>query len=313
MKCVANMSLGGGFSQALNNALASAVDQGIVFAVAAGNDGGNACTKSPASEPKAITVGSTTRTDTMSDFSNRGSCVDVSAPGSGILSAWTGGTGATNTISGTSMASPRKFRIVACVTVPRALWLISNLSFVSRSADVAGIAASILSTNPSLDPAAVAAKMKADAELLGLDPMGEPIRLTNTVVGGCGGPTVTPTSAPTFALCSANESQITVDIKTDNYPAETTWTLVNSCDASVVLSGGPYTSSITTYSQTTPCLPNNTKYVFTINDSFGDGICCSYGSGEYVVKQDGVQVLSGGQFGSSEVKSFGTCVSHNMT
>lgn len=183
--------------------------------------------------------------------------------------------------------------------------------------DVAGIAASILSADSSLSPAAVAAKLKDDAKLLGLDPMGEPIRLTNTVVDGCAGPTfspttppptVSPTSAPTFSPCPENESRLTVDIKTDNYPYETTWTLVNNCDDSELLSGGPYTSAGTLYSQTTSlCLPDDAEYVFTINDSYGDGICCSVGSGEYVVKQDGVQVLSGGDFGTREVASFGTC------
>lgn len=153
--------------------------------------------------------------------------------------------------------------------------------------------------------------MMAEGELLGSDPMGEPIKLANNVVGGCGGPTVSPTPAPT---CSGTESRLTVDITTDNYPGETTWTLVNSCDSSEVLSGGPYTSADTLYSQTTPqCLPDDAKYVFTINDSYGDGICCSYGSGGYVVKQDDAQALSGGEFGSSEVASFGSCGSSPTT
>ena len=106
--CVANMSLGGGFNSALNSAVASVVDQGIVVAVAAGNDGGNACILSPASEPKAITVGSTTITDAMSWFSDHGPCLDVFAPGSDILSAGIAAPDATATYSGTSMASPRK-------------------------------------------------------------------------------------------------------------------------------------------------------------------------------------------------------------
>ena len=165
--------------------------------------------------------------------------------------------------------------------------------------------------------------MRTDAKLLGVDPMSEPIRLANTVVGGCAGPTfspttppptVSPTSAPTFAACPDNESRLTVDITTDNYPYETTWTLVNNCDGSEVLSGGYYTSAGTLSAQTTPqCLPDDAEYVFTINDSYGDGICCSVGLGEYVVKQDEVQVLSGGDFGSSEVASFGSSGSSPTT
>jgi len=119
-KCTANMSLGGGFSPTMNNAVAAAVDAGIHYSVAAGNENQNACNVSPASEPKACTVGATAQQavggsenqiDVRSSFSNWGTCVDVFGPGSSIRSAWidTTGQGRTdriNTISGTSMASP---------------------------------------------------------------------------------------------------------------------------------------------------------------------------------------------------------------
>lgn len=109
MKCVANMSLGGGKNDALNTAVADAVSAGVVMVVAAGNSNAVACKYSPASASTAITVGSTTSADVRSGFSNYGTCVDVYAPGSSILSTWIGSNTATNTISGTSMASPRKF------------------------------------------------------------------------------------------------------------------------------------------------------------------------------------------------------------
>ena len=102
------MSLGGGFSSAWNQAVANAVNAGVVMVVAAGNESQDACNVSPASEALAITVGSTTNTDAQSSFSNFGSCVDVYAPGSNIKSSWNTGVTDTNTISGTSMASPRK-------------------------------------------------------------------------------------------------------------------------------------------------------------------------------------------------------------
>jgi len=110
--CVANMSLGSSaVVNTINAAVANAVSAGVVMVVAAGNSNKDACSFSPASTTSAITVGSTsnTNTDARSSFSNYGNCVDVYAPGSGIKSAWKGGTAATNTISGTSMASPRKF------------------------------------------------------------------------------------------------------------------------------------------------------------------------------------------------------------
>jgi subtilisin family serine protease len=110
---VANMSLGGGRSSALDIAVRSAVADGVVFVVAAGNSTANACQSSPAGEPLAITVGSTTSADARSSFSNYGSCVDVFAPGSSITSAWYTSTTASNTISGTSMASPHVAGVVA--------------------------------------------------------------------------------------------------------------------------------------------------------------------------------------------------------
>ena len=103
---VANMSLGGGFSSATNSAVRRAHNRGVTMVVAAGNDNGNACNKSPASEPRAITVASTQSNDRRSSFSNYGNCVDIFAPGSSIRSAWYTSNSATNTISGTSMASP---------------------------------------------------------------------------------------------------------------------------------------------------------------------------------------------------------------
>jgi subtilisin family serine protease len=104
---VANMSLGGGASSTLDAAVQRSIAAGVTFGVAAGNDyGANACNSSPARTPQAITVGSTTSADAKSDFSNIGTCVDIFAPGSGITSSWIGSTTATNTISGTSMATP---------------------------------------------------------------------------------------------------------------------------------------------------------------------------------------------------------------
>lgn len=110
---VANMSLGGGFSSALNAAVAGAVSKGVTMVVAAGNSNADACTSSPASEPSAITVGATTSTDARASFSNFGSCLDIFAPGNLITSAWFTSTTATNTISGTSMASPHVTGVAA--------------------------------------------------------------------------------------------------------------------------------------------------------------------------------------------------------
>ncbi|HEX4870905.1 MAG TPA: S8 family serine peptidase [Nevskiaceae bacterium] len=103
---VANLSLGGGASTATDTAVRNLVNAGVVAAVAAGNDNSNACNYSPAREPTAITVGSTTSTDARSSFSNFGTCLDLYAPGSSIVSASSTSNTGTATLSGTSMASP---------------------------------------------------------------------------------------------------------------------------------------------------------------------------------------------------------------
>ncbi len=111
----------------------------------------------------------------------------------------------------------------------------------------------------------------------------------------CGG----PDCAPCNGGCSGTE--VTVSITLDNYPGETTWNLKNA-NGVVIVSGGPYGSAGSTIS-IVECLPNGC-YDFTINDSYGDGICCAYGQGSYTVSSTGTTHASGGQFGSSEVKNF---------
>ena len=116
---VANMSLGGGISTALDNAVTSSINSGVSYAIAAGNSNADACNSSPARVAAANTVGATTSTDARSSFSNFGTCVDIFAPGSSITSAWNTSDTATNTISGTSMATPH-------VTGAIALYLQTN-------------------------------------------------------------------------------------------------------------------------------------------------------------------------------------------
>jgi len=124
---VANMSLGGGISSALDTAVTNSINDGVTYAVAAGNDNLDACNSSPARVASAITVGASTNTDARASFSNYGTCLDIFAPGLNITSSWYTSTTATNTISGTSMATPH----------------------------VVGVAALYLQSNPSASPATV--------------------------------------------------------------------------------------------------------------------------------------------------------------
>jgi subtilisin family serine protease len=108
---VANMSLGGGYSSSVNTAATNLANAGVFVAVAAGNSNADACNYSPASASNVLTVGASTSSDARASYSNYGSCVELYAPGSGITSAWINS--GTNTINGTSMASPHAAGVAA--------------------------------------------------------------------------------------------------------------------------------------------------------------------------------------------------------
>lgn len=105
-RAVMNMSLHFGYVQALNDAIAAAFDEDILFSAAAANDDQDACNDSPSSEPTALTVAASDISDQEASFSNHGPCVDLYAPGVNIVSAWLSSDTATATLSGTSMAAP---------------------------------------------------------------------------------------------------------------------------------------------------------------------------------------------------------------
>ncbi|GIE42701.1 serine protease [Actinoplanes lobatus] len=106
LPAVANMSLGGPLSKALDTAVKRSIDRGVTYAIAGGNDGKNACKASPAATPEAITVGAVDSRDARASFSNYGTCLDLFAPGVNIQSAGKASNTATATMSGTSMAAP---------------------------------------------------------------------------------------------------------------------------------------------------------------------------------------------------------------
>jgi subtilisin family serine protease len=198
---VANMSLGGGLSSSVNAAVAGAVNKGVTVVVAAGNSNANACNYSPSSEPSALTVGATTSGDVRASYSNYGSCVDIFAPGSSITSAWNTSSSATNTISGTSMASPH----------------------------VTGVAALVSQANPTASPSAVAAFVvtNASANKLTSTGTGSPNLLLFSLAGGS---TAEPAAIPVaIGALSGTSSR-----NGRNWRAKATATVYNTSSSAVV-------------------------------------------------------------------------------
>ena len=164
---VANMSLGGGLSQALDDAIQNSINAGITYIVAAGNENTNACNGSPARLRDAITVASSTVEDRRSGFSNFGSCVDIFAPGSDITSTYSNGGFAT--FSGTSMAAPH----------------------------VAGVAALALELKPNATPSEVFARIQSAAVTNRLEDInGSPNLLLQANIGEAPLPSPTPAPQP---------------------------------------------------------------------------------------------------------------------
>jgi aqualysin 1 len=172
LPAVANMSLGGGADQVLDDSVRRSINAGVTYALAAGNESTDGCTRSPARTLEAITVGATTSTDARASFSNYGTCLDIFGPGNSITSSWNTNDSATNTISGTSMATPH----------------------------VCGVAALFLQNNPAASPAAVAAALTTNATpgKVTSPGTGSPnLLLYSGFTGGGGGDTTAPTTSLT--------------------------------------------------------------------------------------------------------------------
>lgn len=236
---VGNMSLGGGASQASDDAVRRAISDGIVMCVAAGNSNVDAINSSPARTPEAITVGSTTSSDARSSFSNYGSVVDIFAPGSSITSAWFTSNTAINTISGTSMACPH----------------------------VAGVAALYLENNLGTTTAQIEAALKSNA-IVGLItgiPAGTANRLLQTIFTPLPPPTVAP-AVPLLASPANAATGVSLTASLSWNPAATaaSYAVQVSIDpnfGTTVINR----SALTTTSSALSGLTNGTVYYWRVN------------------------------------------------
>jgi len=119
-------------------------------------------------------------------------------------------------------------------------------------------------------------------------------------------PTSSPTPMPPCQLSDGGDGvMLRVDLQTDNYPAETSWSLSRTCSGSETIATGSGYQSANTLASTSYCVHDGI-FEFTIDDSYSDGICCGYGQGNYSVQRQGTLEISGGEFGNTETKSFGS-------
>ncbi len=257
--------------------------KGCVIIFAAGNDYGT-CVSYPGRLASVVAVGAIGADGAPADYTNSGSTLDVVAPSSDAANATWGvvttdregsagyATGNyTGTFGGTSAACPA----------------------------VAGVAALVLSVNSDLTGPQVHDLLEQTSDDMGSNGFDNTyghgrVNAYEAVVaaqgGGGGG-----------GGSSCNDIEATLTIVADNYPGETTWAITDDAGATVA-SGGPYSTAGATYTEDL-CLPDGC-YTFTINDSYGDGICCSYGNGSYSLTSGGSTLASGGAFTSSESTSF---------
>lgn len=243
---VANMSLGGGASSTIDAAVQKMINDGVTTAVAAGNSNVDACTSSPARVGAALTVGATGSNDYRASYSNYGSCVDLFAPGTSIRSDWISSPTATNTISGTSMASPH----------------------------VAGVAAVMLGANPGLTPSGLASLVTSTATsgVVANAGTGSPNRLLYSPPGGVVLPPATAPGVATnlVAKASSRSASLKWTAAPDNGSALTSQVIK-------VYSGANYMGSITVSGSATSTsisgLRSRTSYSFTLtaSNSIGTG------------------------------------------